>query len=106
MATEINNISGSHIGNVGAGNQSQGGQESAANKSAAESQTQAAPSRDTVSLTPQAQKLKDLESRISSLPEVDTDRVSAIKDAIANGTYEIDANRIAEKMMQFERSLG
>lgn len=106
MATEINNISGSHIGNIGAGGQTQGNPESTPNKTAEDSQTQAAPSRDTVSLTPQAQKLKDLENRISSLPEVDSDRVNAIKDAIANGSYEIDANSIAGKLMQFERSLG
>lgn len=106
MATEINNISGSHIGNVGAGSQTQGNPESTANKAAADSQTQTAPSRDTVSLTPQAQQLKDLENRVSSLPEVDSDRVNAIKESIANGSYEIDANSIASKLLQFERSLG
>lgn len=104
MATEINNISGSQIGNVGAGHAPQGGQATAENKTA-ESQGNPASSRDTVSLTPQAQQLRDLESRIADLPEVDSNRVNAIKDAIANGSYEIDANRIAEKMMQFEAAL-
>lgn len=104
MATEINNVSGSQIGNVGAGNAAHGSQAAAQNKTA-ESQGNPASSRDTVSLTPQAQQLRDLESRIADLPEVDSNRVNAIKDAIANGSYEIDANRIAEKMIQFEGAL-
>ncbi|MAT64210.1 MAG: flagellar biosynthesis anti-sigma factor FlgM [Gammaproteobacteria bacterium] len=104
MATEINNISGSMVGNVGAGTGTQAGQGTAENK-AAESQGNPASSRDTVSLTPQAQQLRDLESRIADLPEVDSNRVNTIRDAIANGSYEIDANRIAEKLMQFEGAL-
>ena len=104
MATEINNVSGSMIGNVGAGNAAQGGQGATGDKTA-ESQGNPASSRDTVSLTPQAQQLRDLESRIADLPEVDSNRVNAIRDAIANGSYEIDANRIAEKLMQFEGAL-
>lgn len=104
MATEINNVSGSVIGNVGTGNAAQSGQGTAENK-AAESQGNPASSRDTVSLTPQAQQLRDLENRIAELPEVDSGRVNSIKDAIADGSYEIDANRIAEKLMQFEGAL-
>ena len=104
MATEINNVSGSIIGNVGTGNAAQSGQGAAENK-AAESQGNPASSRDTVSLTPEAQQLRDLESSIAELPEVDSGRVNAIKDAIADGSFEIDSNRIAEKLMQFEGAL-
>jgi negative regulator of flagellin synthesis FlgM len=38
----------------------------------------------------------------SSGAAVDMDRVNAVKKAIADGSYKIDADRIAKKMIQFE----
>ena len=60
---------------------------------------------DQVSLTPTAQTLRDLEARVADLPEVDQDRVRAIKDAIANGTFRIDDDRIAARLIGMERAL-
>ncbi len=57
------------------------------------------------SLTPTAQTLRDLEARVADLPEVDQDRVRAIKDAIANGTFRIDDDRIAARLIGMERAL-
>jgi len=61
---------------------------------------------DTVSLTGTAEKLRKLEAALSELPVADEDRIEGIKRAVANGTYEIDAQRIADKMLDFERSLN
>ncbi|MBD3669477.1 MAG: flagellar biosynthesis anti-sigma factor FlgM [Gammaproteobacteria bacterium] len=60
---------------------------------------------DTVSLTGTAAKLRQLETALSELPVADQDRIDAVKRAVTNGTYEIDPQRIAAKMLDFERSL-
>lgn len=61
---------------------------------------------DTVSLTGTAEKLRKLEAALSELPVADEERIEGIRRAVANGTYEIDAQRIADKMLDFERSLS
>ena len=61
---------------------------------------------DTVSLTGTAAKLRKLEAALSELPIANEDRIESIKRAVASGTYEIDAQRIADKMLDFERSLN
>ncbi len=57
---------------------------------------------DTVTLTSAASQLRSLEQQLTSLPIVDIQRVDAIKRDIANGAYEIQPTRIAEKMIQME----
>ncbi|HKJ09229.1 MAG TPA: flagellar biosynthesis anti-sigma factor FlgM [Gammaproteobacteria bacterium] len=61
---------------------------------------------DTVSLTNTAQQLRSLANQVGQMPAVDTHKVQAIKHALANGTYEINPTRVANKMIAFERSLG
>ncbi len=63
-------------------------------------------SRDTVSLTGTAQHLRSLEHSLASQPVVDTQRVEATRQAIDNGTYQIDPSRIASKMISLERALS
>ena len=60
---------------------------------------------DTVSLTDAAQRLRELEKSVASLPVVDTQRVDAVKKALADGTYRIKPERIADKMLGFENAL-
>ncbi len=62
--------------------------------------------RDTVSLTGTAQHLRNLEHSLASQPVVDTQRVEATRQAIENGSYQIDPNRIASKMINLERALS
>ena len=61
---------------------------------------------DKVSLTNEAAQLKALESQISSLPVVDTDRVNEVQRVIATGEFTVDPGRVAEKMLQFEAGLA
>ncbi|MEJ2418124.1 MAG: flagellar biosynthesis anti-sigma factor FlgM [Exilibacterium sp.] len=56
--------------------------------------------QESVSLSREAQTLNRLESAISAAPEVDSDRVEAIKQALTNGSYDIDPGRIAERLLQ------
>lgn len=60
---------------------------------------------DTVSFTNGAQLMKELDEMIAAAPAVDTRRVEEIRTAIAEGRYEIDPVRIAEKLMQLEERL-
>ena len=40
------------------------------------------------------------------MPDVDSNRVNQIKQQLANGSFEVNPERIASKMMSLERALG
>ncbi len=61
--------------------------------------------QDSVSLTDMSQRLKAMEQQIARLPIIDTQKVEQVKNAINSGTYEFNSERIAEKMIQFERDI-
>jgi negative regulator of flagellin synthesis FlgM len=50
-------------------------------------------------------RLRDLESRLTDKLPIDTQRINEMKNAIASGEYQVDAERIANKMIDFESSL-
>ncbi len=60
---------------------------------------------DTVSLTDTAARLQGLETTLAQLPVVDSQRVETIQRAIEEGTFEVNAERIATKMLGFEGAL-
>ena len=60
---------------------------------------------DTVSLTDTAARLKELEMGLASQPVVDTQRVQSVQSAINDGTFEVDPDSVAEKMIDFESGL-
>lgn len=60
---------------------------------------------DTITLTQAAQYLSKLGSSMPSEPVTDTQRVSEIRDALQAGTYQIDAESVAEKLLAFESAL-
>ncbi|MFV2059510.1 MAG: flagellar biosynthesis anti-sigma factor FlgM [Gammaproteobacteria bacterium] len=62
-------------------------------------------SSDTVSLTDTAARLKELEMGLASQPVVDTQRVQSVQSAINDGTFEVDPDSVAEKMINFETGL-
>jgi negative regulator of flagellin synthesis FlgM len=60
---------------------------------------------DTVTLTNSARSLQKIEEAVAKTPVVNQAKVAAVKQAISNGTYQIDAGRVADKLLQFERGL-
>lgn len=60
---------------------------------------------DTVSLSDNAVQLGKLDNTAASTPVVDTQRVEQVKQAIKDGTYEVDPAKVADKLMQFESIL-
>lgn len=55
-----------------------------------------------VKLSDQAKQLKAIEERLKDLPEVDNERVMQIKQSIADGTYKIDSDRVASRLLALE----
>jgi negative regulator of flagellin synthesis FlgM len=62
-------------------------------------------SGDTVNITRSGLLMGKLEEVVQRTPVVDAERVAAIKDAIAAGTYEVDDQRVADKILKFERDV-
>jgi negative regulator of flagellin synthesis FlgM len=65
----------------------------------------AAASGDTVNITRSGLLMSKLEEVVQRTPVVDTERVAAIKEAIAAGTYEVDDQQIADKILKFDRDV-
>jgi negative regulator of flagellin synthesis FlgM len=60
---------------------------------------------DTVNITHSALLLAKLEEIVRSTPAVDANRVGAIRDAVAAGTYPIDDQSVADNMIRLDREL-
>ncbi len=50
-----------------------------------------------------AQEIKKAFELSSSVSIIDVDRVAAVKKALADGSYQVNAEKIAEKMIQYEK---
>ena len=61
---------------------------------------------DAVTLTDTAKMLKALEEKLAAVPEVDTERVDQLREAINSGQYKVDAESTAEKLLDLEMSLS
>ncbi len=59
---------------------------------------------DPVRLTDGARQLNDLQAAVAATPAVNSDRVAALREAIANGTYTIDPQRIADGLLAQDRA--
>lgn len=60
---------------------------------------------DRVELTDSARRIQALEARIADMPDVDEARVAEVRERIAEGRFEIDADRIAERLLAAEKQL-
>ena len=60
---------------------------------------------DLLDLTGQAKELQTLQHDLAKSPEFDAARVSELKEAIADGRYEVNAERIADRLLDIESKL-
>lgn len=74
--------------------------------SAEKPQSNSASTADTVSITSEANKMRELQSSLANVPDIDMEKVEAIKQEIANGNYPIDHERIASNLIDLEKSLS
>jgi negative regulator of flagellin synthesis FlgM len=58
-----------------------------------------------VNLSSQARNLKQLEQKLGDYPEMDDERIEQIRSALENGTYKIDAEKLAQKMLDMDKSI-
>ena len=61
---------------------------------------------DTVSLSEQSLQVRDLQQQLENLPEVNAEKVEAIKQEIARGNYPLDPERIAQNLISLEKALN
>ena len=59
-------------------------------------------SQDKVSLTATAALLHKLDTEVAASPVVDTARVNGVRAAINDGSFSIDPDRVAGKLIRFE----
>lgn len=57
---------------------------------------------DTVELSTAAQQLASLQDDLASIDAVDMGKVDEIKQAISNGSYKIDTQKIADSLLALE----
>ncbi len=55
---------------------------------------------DKVEISPQSRDLKKIQNVLAMTPDVRTEKVAALKKAIDEGTYQIKAEDIADKMLK------
>ena len=63
-------------------------------------------SEDTVSLSAESSQVRNLQQQLDAIPEVDIEKVEAIKREIAKGNYPLDPERIAENLINLEKALS
>ena len=61
---------------------------------------------DSVEFSAAAQKLSSLQDELASISAVDMGKVDEIRQAISNGSYKIDAQKIADSLLALEGELA
>ncbi|WP_367971261.1 flagellar biosynthesis anti-sigma factor FlgM [Vibrio scophthalmi] len=62
--------------------------------------------QDAVSLSSAGKAVGEMHNQMVSQPSFDQAKVAAIKEAIANGSYSVDPEKLADNMIKFEKELG
>ncbi|ELA8065739.1 flagellar biosynthesis anti-sigma factor FlgM [Vibrio parahaemolyticus] len=78
--------------------------DSSATSSATESK-KAPAQQDAVSLSQQSKAVSKLQKDMAASPAYDSAKVAEIKEAIANGSYRVDPEKLADNMIKFENEL-
>lgn len=73
-------------------------------KSSTEAQNVPSP-QDQVNLSSSSLSIQQIESDIKSMPEINDATIDRVRNAIAEGEYKVDYQRLAGKMLQFDQLL-
>lgn len=58
---------------------------------------------DEVEITPTAQLLANVEQQLAATPEVNQSRVDSIRQALSNGSYQVDSSRVADGVLAAQK---
>ncbi|MCY9845353.1 flagellar biosynthesis anti-sigma factor FlgM [Vibrio caribbeanicus] len=61
---------------------------------------------DAVSLSSQGKAVGEMHNQMINEPSFDRAKVAAIKEAIANGSYTVNPEKLADNMIKFEKELS
>ncbi|MFH4512965.1 flagellar biosynthesis anti-sigma factor FlgM [Vibrio alginolyticus] len=61
--------------------------------------------QDAVSLSQQSKAVSKLQKDMAASPAYHSAKVAAIKEAITNGSYKVDPEKLADNMIKFENEL-
>ncbi len=82
--------------------QKQNQDRSAAQQQAAQAQS----TGDRVSVSPQARLFTEAYTAATNAPEIRQNKIAALKEQVASGTYQVDSRQIAEKLLQSELAIN
>lgn len=106
MSVDLNGIGPGQVNNQRTTADKSSGTQNARPSAGEQAKTQSQSARgDNVSLSNQAKNLKQLEQKLGDYPEMDDDRIEQIRSALANGTYKVDAEKVAQKMLDMDQSI-
>ncbi|AFP30663.1 flagellar biosynthesis anti-sigma factor FlgM [Marinobacter sp. BSs20148] len=60
---------------------------------------------ESVNLSSQARDLKQLEQKLGDFPEMNDEQISKIRSALEDGSYKVDAQQLAQKMLDMDKSI-
>ncbi|PMH41001.1 flagellar biosynthesis anti-sigma factor FlgM [Vibrio sp. 10N.286.49.B3] len=87
-------------------NRTQGRNQAAETTTSQNAAKPAANTQDAVSISSQSKAMGQLQQNMANEPSFDSAKVAAIKEAIANGSYTVDAEKLAGNIMRFEQELS
>lgn len=103
MAININNLGGNNPVNRSLKQQTEV-KEQATQTANTAAKTKAV-GQDSVSITPQAKQLSEMQKKNNNAPEVNQKKVEQLKKAIESGEYKINPEKLAASIAKFEFDL-
>jgi negative regulator of flagellin synthesis FlgM len=55
---------------------------------------------DTVELSETGKRVQEAHKQLESIPDIREEKVAQLKEQVENGTYEVDAEQVADKMIK------
>lgn len=104
MAMNINNLSNNNQVKQKLEQQVQTKQQ--ATESAQSSQKAKHATQDSVSITPQAKQMTELQKKANDAPVINQKKIAELKNAIASGNYKVNPEKLAASIASFEFGLN